>query len=72
MEGNMPKYPDYIMQKLRQRRGLEPYNTSQDADINLMSKHEAFGGCLEWEGIIGYEYAITYWIQDIYGIVLQE
>jgi hypothetical protein len=41
-----PKYPNYIMQKVRQRLGIEENDTSRDADINNMSKDEVFQHCL--------------------------
>lgn len=63
-------YPNYIMEKVRQRLGLEPYNTSRDEDINNMSRDEVFQHCLYWEGIIGYENTIKSWIKDIYGVEL--
>lgn len=65
-----PKYPDHIMEKVRQRLGLEPHDTSRDADINNMSQDEVFQHCLYWEGIIGYENTIKGWIKDIYGVEL--
>ncbi len=60
-----------IMQTLRQRKGLEPNDTSRDAAINFMSKHDAFNAVLEWEGIIGYDDKIRHWIKEIYGIVVE-
>ena len=65
-----PAYPDNIMQKVRQHIGLESYDTSRDAEINSMSHDSVFQHCLEWEGIIGYDLAISYWIRDIYGVSL--
>ena len=59
-----------IMQTLRQKRGLEPNDTSQDAAINDMGHHEAFRNVLEWEGIIGFDYKIRDWVKEIYGIEL--
>ncbi len=65
-----PAYPDYIMQRVRQHLGLEEYDTSRDEEINNMSHNEVFKHVLEWEGIIGYDYAIHGWIKDIYGVDL--
>lgn len=42
------KYPEYIMQKLRESLGLEPTETYRDAEINLMSSNWAFDSLLEW------------------------
>ncbi len=70
-EKNPNKYPEYIMSKLRQRRGLEKYDTSKDADINSMSADEVFGEICIWDGLLGgYDYTIKRWINDIYGIKL--
>ena len=66
----VPEYPNYIMEKVRQHLGLEPYDTSKDEVINRLSHDAIFGHCLEWEGIIGYEVAIKDWIREIYGITL--
>ena len=65
-----PQYPEYIMQKIRQYRGLGEFNTSQDGILQAMSHDEAFAAVLNWEGIIGYEYQIKDWIQYIYGVTL--
>ena len=68
----IPKYPSWIMEKVRQRLGCELVtDTSKDAGINDMSKNEVFDACLEWEGIIGYGYMIKGWIKDIYGVTLE-
>lgn len=65
-----PKYPEYIMNKVRQSLGLEAWDTKRDEEINLLPKHNIFGACLEWEGIIGYGYTIKDWVKDIYGVEL--
>ncbi len=56
-----------IMQTLREHKGLEPNDTSRDADINDMSKDDAFRSVLEYEGIIGFDFKIRNWIKEIYG-----
>jgi len=66
----VPKYPDYIMQKVRQRLDLEPWDTSRDGEINNMTHDVVFGHCLVWEGIIGYEYPIMAWVEGIFGVTL--
>lgn len=60
------KYSDAIMIRLRQRKGLEPDDTSQDDDIMSLSKEEVFSEILEWEGIIGYGTMILSWIKEIF------
>ena len=66
----MNKYPEYIMEMLRQRLGLEEDDTSRDAEINSYSSNKAFEEVLVWEGFIGYARHIKMWIADIYGIDL--
>jgi len=68
-EDNM--YPNYIMEKVRQRLGLESYDTSRDEEINLLPRNNVLDACLEWEGIIGYGYTIRDWIKDVYGVTLE-
>ena len=65
-----PRYPDYIIDKVRQHLGLEHNDVSRDAEINGMSHNTVFTHVLEWEGIIGYQYTIPQWITDIYGVEL--
>ena len=65
-----PKYPTYIMDKVRQRLGLEPGDTSRDEEINNMTHDQVFAHCLMWEGILGYEFTIRRWITEIYGVTL--
>ena len=64
----MNKYPGYIMRKLRQRRGLEPDNVSSDEILNNFSPQQAFKEVLSWEGLINWDETIKEWINDIYGI----
>lgn len=65
-------YPKDIMEALRQRKHLEPDDTSRDDEISLMSPNEVFEEVLEWDGLISYAYKIKRWIKDIYGIDLNE
>jgi len=62
------KYPEYIMKKLRQRRGLEEDDVKEDQDINTLSPSEAFDEVCNWEGLINYGSTIKGWINDIYGV----
>ncbi len=64
-------YPAYIMEKVRQRLGLESWDTKSDSEINAMSHDTVFTHCLAWEGIIGYEYQIRDWVSVIYGVTLE-
>ncbi len=64
------RYPNNIMEIVRQHLGLEDSDTSRDVEINGMSPNSVFAHVLEWEGIIGYQYTIPGWIKDIYGVEL--
>ena len=66
------RYPEYIMAALRQRLDLEADDTSRDEEINLYSPDEAFEELLLWEGLIGYCNHIKMWIEDIYGVNVDE
>lgn len=65
------KYSEEIMEDLRQRRGLEREDTSQDKKIMEMSKDEALDEVATWNGLIGYGNTIKTWIEEIYGIELE-
>ncbi len=64
-------YPEYILQKLRQRQDLDEDDTSMDETFQDMQPDQVFKECLEWEGICGYTSTILGWIADIYGIYLK-
>ena len=66
----MAKYEEYIMENLRQRRGLEADDDSQDNRIENMSKARIIKEYLSWEGLIGYGDMIIDLINDVYGIDL--
>jgi len=68
----MPKYSRTIMESCRQRLGLDKEDTSCDLDIAGWSNGRVFRECLEWEGIIGYDLSIRIWIEEIYGVELNE
>jgi hypothetical protein len=60
------------MSRVRQQMGLEDENdTSRDGEIQQMSKSEVFEKCLIWEGILGYDYLITEWVKNIWGVELE-
>lgn len=66
-------YPEYILRYLRQRQGLEEMDTSMDARLNAMPPKKAFRDVLEWHGMIGgWDRLITGWIEDIYGVNLED
>lgn len=67
------KYEDYIMRKLRDELFfLDENDTSRDDEINAMSKDEVFEALLNAEGIYLYGHKITTWIEDVYGVKLNE
>lgn len=63
-------YPEYILRMLRQRRGLEANDTSDDDYLNRMPPNQAFAMVCNWEGLVGYAPVIQGWVKDIYGIDL--
>lgn len=67
----MNKYPPYIMKHVRENLGLEENDSSRDKEINKMSKLEVLDKVATWNGLIGYGYTISKWVQDIYGIELE-
>lgn len=65
------KYPDYIMEKCRQRLGLKPEDTSEDCYINSYTPSEAFDECCKWHGFIGYGNTLLGWVEDCFNIDLK-
>ena len=63
-------YPEWLLKNIRQNLGLEPDDTSQDDEINAMSKQEVFERYLTWQGIIGYSNKIILAIETIYNVDL--
>lgn len=70
LENPMNKYPESIMENVRQRLGLEKYDTSRDEQINEMSKDVIFSHVCNWNNLPGYASTIKTWIKDIYDIEL--
>ena len=66
------KYPEYIVKKLRKRRGLDENDTCEDNFINEYSQSEVFSEVLTWDGLIGWDYYIKEYVKDIYGLDLDE
>lgn len=64
------KYPEYIMEDLRQRRGLEIDDESEDDEIISMNKEDVLDEVASWNGMIGYGNTIKEWVQDIYNVDL--
>jgi hypothetical protein len=71
VENNTNNYSEEIMQNLRQREGLDKYDTSMDTELNKIEPDKAFNEVLQWNGLLGsWDYTIKCWIKDIYGIEL--
>lgn len=67
-----PVVYDGIMETLRQRRGLEMDDTSEDNEILKLSGREMLDEWLSYIGIIGYTSNIVEVIYSAYGIDLNE
>jgi hypothetical protein len=63
--------PARIMRDLRERRGLDEDDTSQDQEILNMTKLEFLDEWLKWEGLIGYTTPIMDIIYYAFGIDLE-
>ena len=61
-----------IMEDLRQRRGLEEDDTSEDQEILEMSGYEFFDEWLKWQGFIGYTDDFLNVINVAFGIDLTQ
>ena len=60
------------MEELRQVRGLEEDDTSQDREILTMSGFDFFDQWLRWHGVIGWTNDILNVIRMAYGIDLTQ
>ncbi|MDF2615411.1 MAG: hypothetical protein K0Q47_66 [Sedimentibacter sp.] len=61
-------YPEEIMGLVRQALGVPEDDDSKDERIKKMTKHNVFRKILQWEGIVGYEFYIKSWIEQIWNI----
>ena len=66
------RYGKRIAGYLRQSRELEEDDQSQDRDIMSMNKSEVLAEVCNWNGLINYGSTIKGWINNIYGIDLDE
>lgn len=61
------------LENLRNRRGLEWFDFSEDEQIFDLSPSEMLSEVVRWNGLLGgYEDTITRWVKDIYGVDLNE
>lgn len=65
---NKTKYPDYIVEAVRQNLGLDYSDDSKDDEINQMNPDEVLESYWAWNGIIGYADQMKESVADIYGI----
>lgn len=65
-------YPEYIIQRLKDRRDIDYSDKTRDEEFQNMSPREVFEDILEWEGICGYTSLILTWIEDIYKVKLDQ
>lgn len=66
-------YSKEVMEALRRRRGLEPGDASEDADIMSMAKQDVFNEYCQWKGLLGrYGYSLLNVVENIYDINLQQ
>lgn len=70
IQSNTNKYPENIMESVRQSIDLEEWDDSQDNEINEMTPNEIFEHVCTWEGFYSYADTIKQWINDIYKIDL--
>ena len=68
----MAKYSPVVMERVRQRLGLEEDDKSRDKDIEAMSPFKLLDHCLCWEGIIGFTHLFKDLVREIYGVELKE
>lgn len=68
----MAEYSENVMQRIRQSLGCTIDDTSRDEEIKSMSRDELFDKCMQWEGIIGYNYLIKLFVEDIYKVRLED
>lgn len=61
---------EWIIRNIRESRGLEPNDTSEDKEIYSMSKAEQLEAFFSYEGIIGYSDMIMEAVEEIFGVVL--
>lgn len=72
-ENNNNRYPNNIMEHLRQREGLDKYDISKDDELSMLTPNEVFKEVCNWNGLLGgYDDTIKSWVKSIYGIDLEE
>lgn len=68
----MRQYSEEILRYLRQREGLELDDKSMDEELNNMPPSRALDEVCTWSGLLGYGDTVKAWVEEIYGINLDE
>jgi hypothetical protein len=68
----MEKYPEHIVEYVRQNLGLTEDDTSLDGEILAMSRDEVLDRVCAWNGLIGFGDTVKDWVQDVYGVELED
>jgi hypothetical protein len=68
----LERFPEHVIETLRQRNSLDPSDTSMDEDFLSYDKEYVFDEVLEWEGVIGYGDHIRQLVNDIYNVDLED
>jgi len=71
-ENSPNKFSEGIMVQLRQRRGLDEYDTVADGEINKTNKDDVLADLFMWNGLRGWDYTVKGWIEEVYGIKLSD
>ena len=69
-ENNPNRYPEHIMQYVRQSICTDKYDDAMDEEINKMSPSEVFERVCNWNGLIKYADIIKGWVWDIFKVDL--
>lgn len=64
-------YPEDTLKTLRLRENMDPTDNSRDEEFQTWDPGIVFDACLEWEGLINYDYKIHILIEQVYGLTLR-
>lgn len=67
---NIEDVPDKVLEALRQRRGLDEDDDSQDSEIALMHSDEMFDEFCNWRGLIGWGPTLRRIMEDLKSTML--
>ena len=66
----LEKYPEHLVEYVRQNMDLEKDDTSMDQEILEMDKDEFFARVCHWNGFINYSNTIKSWVEDVWQVIL--